>query len=180
MLDYTEELKPLSVIPPSHIEVTVDTVPTKHPYLPRICSRQGYVFMWHSTKEQSPDLYEYSQKVKTEEQWYTTKDPEGIEIALALIHEYDDEVIIGCVKTAGYLNTKPKSYVNDVIKNVWADIIKTFGHKRIVCPSVSYLQYIHLYLNQKRIPHSPYCKKIMSKNKFYKVETYWVRDGSNN
>ena len=180
MLDYEEKPNLLTVEIPSHIEVSKDTVPTKQPYLPRICSRQGYVFMWHSTKEKHPDLYEYSQRVKQEEQWYTTEDPEGIELALALIHEYEDEVIIGCVKTAGYLNTQSSEFVNNILKGVWKDIIQVFGHKRIICPSGTYLEYIHLYLNQKRIPHSPYSKKLMLKNKFYRKDNYWIRDGFNN
>jgi hypothetical protein len=180
MLDYSEKPTPLSIVPPNHIEVSLDTVPTNYPYLPRICSRQGYVFMWHTNKNEYPNLYQVSQNCKTESQWFTTKDQNGIELALALIHEYDNEVIIGCVKTAGYLKNEPKEFVHTLIKNVWKDIIKTFGHKKIICPSSSYLEYIHLFLNQKRIPHTPYCKKYMTKNKFYRIENYWIRDGLNN
>jgi hypothetical protein len=180
MLDYEEESNPLSIIPPSHIEVSLDTVPTAHPYLPRICSRQGYVFMWHTNKESSPELYNYSQQCKNEKQWFVTKSPDGIELALALIHEYEDEVIIGCVKTAGYLNTQSNEYIHKILKNVWKDIIKVFGHKKIICPSGSYLEYIHLFINQKRIPHTPYSKKYMVRNKFYRIDNYWVRDGLNN
>lgn len=180
MLDYEELVELPEVKIPNFVEVSLDTVPTKQPYLPRLCSKQGYVFMWYTTKELAPHLYEYSQKVKDEEQWYTTKDPEGIELALALIHEYDDEVIIGCVKTAGYLNTQPAEFINKTLKNVWKDLIKVFGHKKIICPSGSYLEYVHLYLNQKRIPHTPYSKKLMKKNGFYRDNNFWIRDGLNN
>lgn len=180
MLDYEESPQPLSVIPPNHIEVSLDTVPTTYPYLPRICSRQGYVFMWHTDKKTHPHLYEISQECKGEAQWFTTKDTDGIELALALIHEYDDEVIIGCVKTAGYMSNEPNEVIHKLLKQVWKDIIKVFGHKKIICPSGSYLEYIHLYLNQKRIPHTPYSKKYMARNKFYRIENYWIRDGLDN
>lgn len=180
MLDYNEESNPLSVKPPHHIEVSLDTVPTTQPYLPRICARQGYVFMWHTNKNLNPELYQYSQNCKNEKQWFVTKDPDGIELALALIHEYEDEVIIGCVKTAGYLNSQSNEFIYKLLKGVWADIVNLFGHKKIICPSGSYLEYIHLFLNQKRIPHTPYSKKYMVRNKFYRIENYWVRDGLNN
>lgn len=179
MLDYNEEQKPLSVEVPTHIEVSLDTVPTAYPYLPRLCGRQGYVFMWHTNRDKEPDLYDLSQNVKNEEQWFTTKDPNGIEKVLALIHEYDDEVIIGCVKTAGYLKHKSNNYINILLKDTWKDLIDIFGHKRIICPNGSYLEYVHLCVNQKRIPHMPYAKKLMMKNKFHRDGYYWIRDGLN-
>ena len=177
MLDYTEGPAPLSVVPPEHIEVSLDTVPTAYPYLPRLCSRQGYVFMWHTDKHTEPSLYESSQRVKDEEQWFTTKDREGIELALSLVHEYDDEVIIGCVKTAGYLKNDER--ITALLSQVWSDLIKTFGHKTMICPSGSYLEYVHLCVNQKRIPHQPYAQKAMRKRGFKRKEYYWVRRGSN-
>lgn len=178
MLEYEEDPVPLTVNTPDHIEVSLDTVPLGYPYLPRLCARQGYVFLWHTTKETSPHLYERSQEVKTDTQWFTAKDPEGIEIALSLIHEYEDEVILGCVKTAGYLNDD-NDFVIETLKSVWQDIIDTFGHKKIICPSGSYLEYVHLCINQKKIPHQPYHKKIMRKCGFKRHGNYWVRDGSN-
>ena len=180
MYDYKEAQNPLSVKVPAHIEVSLDTVPTKYPYLPRLCSRQGYVFMWYTTPDKEPDLYELSQSFKNEEQWFTTKDPNGIEKVLVLIHEYDDEVIIGCVKTSGYLIHKSNEYINSLLKCAWKDLIHMFGHKRIICPSGSYLEYVHLCLNQKRIPHTPYAKKRMLRNKFYREGYFWIRDGLNN
>jgi hypothetical protein len=180
MYDYEEEQKPLSVEVPTHIEVSLDTVPTAHPYLPRLCARQGYVFMWHTSRDKEPDLYELSQNAKNEKQWFTTKDPNGIELVLVLLHEYDDEVIIGCVKSAGYLTNKSSDYLHTLLKGAWKDLIDIFGHKKIICPNSSYLEYVHLCVNQKRIPHMPYDKKLMIKNKFRKAGYYWIRDGLNN
>lgn len=176
MQNYVQKLQPLSVVVPNHIEVSPDTVPIAQPYLPRLCPRQGYVFMWHTTKELEPDLYPLSQAAKNEEQWFTTKDPEGIEKVLALVHEYDDEVIIGCLKSAGYLQGKPKGYIKAILDNAWSDLILTFGHKKIICPSSSYLEYVHLCMNQKKIQHWPYDKKIMHKYHFKRNDLYWVRD----
>jgi hypothetical protein len=178
MYEYEEFIKPKNSF--NNIEVSVDTIPTKHPYLPRICSRQGHVFLWCSNQTEYPSLYNSSQKCKNESQWIVSNNLENIEMAVALIHEYDNEVIIGCVKTAGYVNELGKQFVNDYLYKIWNDIITTFGHKRIICPTGSYLEYIHMYMNQKRIPRSPYRRKLLNKFNFIKIDNYWVRDGSNN
>jgi hypothetical protein len=176
MYDYEELSTPMQSF--DNIEVSVDTVPTKYPYLPRICSKQGQVFLW--TESDMTQLYEASQRCKNEPQWVVSKNPNNIEMAVALIHVYDDEVIVGCVKTAGYVNELGKEFVNEYLYKIWNDIIKTFGHKRIICPTGSYLEYIHMYMNQKRIPRSPYRRKLLNKFNFTKHDNYWVRDGSYN
>ncbi len=178
MYDYEESSQPL---PSSHnIEVTVDTVPTKYPYLPRICSKQGQVFLWVETKESYPELYVASQRCKDEPQWVVSKHPENIEMAVALIHVYDDEVIVGCVKTAGYVEELGKEFVKDYIKKVWSDIIQQFHDKIIICPAGSYNEYIHMCMNQMKIPRTPYSRKIMKKFGFVRKDNYWVRYGSDN
>jgi hypothetical protein len=178
MYEYENYSTPLQSF--DDVEVSVDVIPTKHPYLPRLCAKQGQVFLWYSTKEKHPLLYNSSQECKEESQWIVSKVPDNIEMAVALIHEYEDEVIIGCVKTAGYVTKLGNEFVVEYLRKVWSDLIKVFGHKRIICPSGSYLEFIHMSMNQKRIPRSPYRRKLLNKFKFVKRDNYWVRDGSNN
>ena len=178
MYEYEENSTPMQSF--NDIEVCVDVIPTKHPYLPRLCAKQGQVFLWYSTKEKHPSLYQSSQDCKEESQWIVSKIPDNIEMAVALIHVYEDEVIVGCVKTAGYVSKLGNVFVKQYLRKVWLDLISTFGHKKIICPTSTHLEFIHLCMNQKRIPHSPYDAKLLKKLKFKKYNDYWVRDGSNN
>ena len=176
MYEYEELSTPMQSF--DNIEVSVDTVPTKYPYLPRICARQGQVFLW--TTNNLPELYKESQRCKNEAQWVVSKNPENIEIAVALIHVYDDEVIVGCVKTAGYVENLGKEVVKNYVKSAWNDIVNKFKDKTIICPSGSYIEYIHMSMNQMRIPRTPYNKKIMKSFGFIRKDNYWIRYGSNN
>jgi len=176
MYDYEELSTPMQSF--DNIEVSVDTVPTKYPYLPRICSKQGQVFLW--TDSDMTQLYEASQRCKNEPQWVVSKDPNNIEMAVALIHVYDDEVIVGCVKTAGYVEELGKDFVKSYVKKVWSDIVNKFKDKTIICPAGSYNEYIHMCMNQMKIPRTPYHKKIMKSFGFTRKDNYWIRYGSNN
>jgi hypothetical protein len=176
MYEYEEPSVPLPSF--NNVEVSLDTVPTNYPYLPRICAKQGQVFLW--TENNIPKLYEVSQKCKNEPQWVTSNNPENIEMAVALIHVYDNEIIIGCVKTAGYVEELGKQFVKNYIKKVWLDIIEKFKDKTIICPSGSYTEYIHMCMNQMKIPRTPYNKKLMKKLGFVREGNYWIRYGSYN
>lgn len=178
MYDYEELVSPLQSF--NNVEVSVDTVPTNYPYLPRICSRQGQVFLWVENKHSIPELYNASQRCKNEPQWVVSKNSDNIEMAVSLIHVYDTEVIVGCVKTAGYVEELGKDFVKEYIKKVWAEIVNQFKDKTIICPSGSYNEYIHMCMNQMRIPRTPYNKKIMKSFKFIRKDNYWIRYGSNN
>lgn len=178
MYDYEKVSTPLPSF--DNVEVTVDNIPTKYPYLPRICAKQGQVFLWVESKNNLPQLYNSSQKCKNEPQWVISKDQENIEMAVALIHVYDDEVIVGCVKTAGYVEELGKEYVKDYIIKVWNVIVNKFKNKTIICPAGSYNEYIHMCMNQMKIPRTPYSKKIMKPLGFIRSGDYWIRYGSNN
>jgi hypothetical protein len=178
MYDYEETSEPLNSF--DNVEVFVDTVPTNYPYLPRICSRQGQVFLWVETKDKYPELYETSQNCKDEPQWVVSKIQDNIEMAVALIHVYEDEVIVGCVKTAGYVEELGKDFVKYYVKKVWNDIVNRFNDKTIICPAGSYNEYIHMCMNQMKIPRTPYHKKIMKSFGFVREDNYWIRYGLNN
>ena len=178
MYEYEELSTPMQSF--DNIEVSVDTVPTNYPYLPRICSKQGQVFLWTESKDNIPQLHQASQRCKNEPQWVVSTDSDKIEMAVALIHVYDDEIIVGCVKTAGYVEELGKEFVKQYVKSVWNNIVTKFKDKTIICPSGSYNEYIHMCMNQMRIPRTPYHKKIMKSFGFVRKENYWIRYGSNN
>ena len=175
MYDYEKSASPISLKIPSDIEVVLDNIPIKHPFVPRICAQQGYLFIWFGTKETDPDLYEDSQDNKLDSQWATLTNNENIEKGVALFHIYDDEVIIGSFKTAGYMGKRGKVEVRNFLRKMWTDTITMFGDKRIICPAGSMFEFLHLTMNQKRIPHEPYHRELMQQFGFKRVGDYWIR-----
>lgn len=175
MYDYEEE----AILPlpshPSDVEIQLDHLRITYPVVPRICSRRAHMFIWFSDKEQDPDLYYDCQRSKYDVQWAHCSDKEKIEKGVALIHIYEDEIIIGTVKTAGYMNRKTDVEIRAFIRKMWSDIISMFGNKKIICPSGSYLECLHLAMNQRRITHEPYHREIMKQFGFKRVGDYWVR-----
>lgn len=175
MYAYEENASPISLKIPSDIEVVLDNIPIKHPFVPRICAQQGYLFIWFGTKETDPDLYKCSQDSKLDSQWVKSTNNENIEKGVALLHIYEDEVIVGSLKTAGYMNKRGNVEVRKFLRKMWSDTITMFNDKRIICPSGSMFESLHLFLNQKRIPHEPYHRELMKQFGFKRIEDYWVR-----
>jgi hypothetical protein len=177
MYEYSKESNPLR-IQLHNTEVQLDNLPTQHPFVPRICEERGYFIIWYGSPNSDPDLVAHSLKCKNDPQWVSCSEEWMIEKGVALVYPYEDETIIGSVKVAGYMNNRPRAEVRRYIKSLWRDIIEQFGGKRIVCPAGSYLEYLHLSINQKRIPHDAYLASLMIQNGFERHEHYWVRDGS--
>ena len=152
MYDYEEE--PVLPLPPhpSDVEIQLDHLRITYPVVPRICSRRAHMFIWFSDKEQDPDLYNDSQRSKYDVQWAHCNDKEKIEKGVALIHIYDDEIIIGTVKTAGYMNRKSNIQIRSFIRKC-----------------------LHLVMNQRRITHEPYHREIMKQFKFHRDGDFWIR-----
>ena len=113
---------------------------------------------------------------------YTKDDVKELEhydpITGQIVYPYNDEVIIGTVKYAGYLKKRTKSERTKLLKEVWKDIVTMFGDKKIICPSGTYFDYIHLCINQKRAPHEAYYKRLMQRNGFIREGDYWIRNAN--
>ena len=180
MYEYSEESNPLSArCWPHNVEQKLDTLPLIHPYAPRLCKQQGHFLIWYGPKEDNLDVYDECLKAKTEPQWVSCDSTDRVDLAVALVYPFDDEIIIGTVKYAGYIKSRSKSARTKLIKTVWADLIKMFGDRRIICPSGTYFDYLHLSINQKRAPHEAYHKRIMLSNGFEKHEEFWIREREN-
>lgn len=178
MYEYSEESTPLSVSLPHNVEVKPDNLPIQHPYVPRLCEQRGHFLIWHGSPEDNQDILEDCLIAKNEAQWINCDSRERIDLAVALVHTYNDEVIIGTVKYAGYIKKRTKSQRTKLLKGVWKDIIEMFGDKKIICPSGTYFDYVHLCINQKRAPHEPYHRRIMTDYGFIKQGEYWIRDAN--
>jgi hypothetical protein len=58
---------------------------------------------------------------------------------------------------------------------MYSDIIKTFSHYKIIIPTGSYMEQLHLVMNQMRIQKEPYHREIMQQFGFKKQDKYYIR-----
>lgn len=176
MYEYNAKPNPLNpLVEFSHIEYKLDNIPIAHPYVPRLCNEQGHMLLWYGTAETDPDLVEACMASKNEEQWITCDSIDKIELGVSLIYPYDDEIIIGSVKVPGYFNLRTNPEIRAFIKTMWRDIIVMFGDRKIICPSGGFFNYLHLSMNQKRIPREAYHREIMQQFQFKRDGDFWIR-----
>jgi len=179
MYDYETPSNQLDVKLLNNIDDVLDNIPTTYPYVPRMCKETGHMLIWWGTRDSDPDIANDCFKVKTEEQWITCKELWKVEKAIALVWPYENEVIVGTVKYPGYMKKRSKIEIRAWLRKVWFDIVLMFGDKRIVCPSTTYLNSIHMYMNQMTISHEAYHHKMMKKYGFKRYnEDFWIREAN--
>jgi hypothetical protein len=174
MYDYKKTTSPVKLDIPN-VDTILDNLPIKHPYVPRICDKQALFLIWWGTKETDADIYEDTIKNKNEEQWVTCKENWKLEKGVAMLHIYDKEIIIGSVKYSGVLKKRTKIEIRKFIKQMYMDIVRTFFNYKIIIPTGSYLEHLHLVMNQKRIQKEPYHREIMQQFGFKKQDKYYIR-----
>lgn len=176
MYEYEDQSNPLGVELLPNIELVLDDLPIKHPYVPRLCKEQGNILIWYGTSETEADVAEVCFRSKNEDQWITSRFSDRVEKVIALIWPYDDEIIIGAVKYPGYMQGRSRIMIKALLREVWADIVTMFGHKRIICPTGDYIDMVQITMNHSRIPRESYSSKLMRKYKFNRVGDFWVRE----
>jgi hypothetical protein len=180
MYGYEAPSNPLGCELLSFIDDVPDDIPTVHPFVPRLCKEKGHMLIWHGTEETDPDIAKDCFRNKTEPQWITCREDWKVEKAVVLVWPYEDEVILGAVKYPGYMKRRSSSEIRKMMKLVWKDVISMFGSRKIICPSGTYLNCLHMYMNQMTISHGPYHHQIMERNGFKRANIdYWVREASN-
>lgn len=176
MYEYSEPSNQLKVKLLSGIDVVPDSLPVLYPYVPRICKEQGHMLIWYGTHETDSDLILDCLVSKNESQWITASQEWMIEKGVALVYPYEDEVILGTVKYAGYLKKRSNVEIRKFIRHMWKDLLTMFGDKKIICPTGSYLEELHSKMNNYKIPRETYHWKIMKQNGFIKHSNYWIRE----
>lgn len=179
MYEYSEYVNLLPLELPSNVEAQLDTLPTQYPYVPRICDRQAHFLIWWGTKETDPLIYDDAIRAKHQDPMFVKCSQDWmLEKGVSMLHIYENEVIIGTMKTAGYMNRTSNTEIRSLLRTMWADIVSIFGNKRLIVPAGSMLEYIHLSMNQCRIPHEPYHRELMQQFGFKRNKDYWVRVGT--
>ena len=176
MYEYSEESKPINPRQlPNNVDILLDDTPVQFPYVPRICPHQGYFLIWYGDKDTYPEITDMALACKNEPQSKTCKELEKIEYGQALVYPYEDEVILGTVKYYGYMQNLGQAATKKILKQIWKDIVDMFGHKKIICPTGSFLEWCHLSMNQTRIPRGPYRESTLQSLGFKKQGDFWVR-----
>lgn len=177
MYEYSEKALSLQVNLPECVDLQLDNFPVQYPYIPRISSRQAHFLIWWGTGETDPLLYEDSIRSKQDDPMFVRCDEDWkIEKGVAMLHIYQEEIIIGTLKTAGYMNRLSAIEIRKFLRKMWSELIDIFPDKKFIVPSGSLLEYIHLTMNQYRIPREPYHRELMQQFGFKRNGYYWIKE----
>ena len=180
MYEYKEIISQLDIKVPSHIEVQLDNLPLEKPYMPRIDGRQAHMFLWLGKKEDDIETYNLAENSRGEIMWVDNKTPNTYIKGVGAFHIYDDYVVVGSLKYAGYLQRKTPADRRHLIRTMWCETINIFKDKDIMCPSGTFFNWVHLSLNQMTVQKEPYHREIMQQFGFKRDEDYWIRDKKSN
>ena len=180
MYEYKEIISQIDIKVPSHIEVQLDNLPLDKPYMPRIDSRQAHMFLWLGKKEDDIETYNLAENCKSEIMWVDNKTPNTYIKGVGMFHIYDDYVVVGSLKYAGYLQRKTPADRRHLLRTMWCETINIFKDKDIMCPSGTFFNWVHLSLNQMTVQKEPYHREIMQQFGFKRDEDYWIRDKKSN
>ena len=180
MYEYKETISQLDIKVPSHIEVQLDNLPLDKPYMPRIDGRQAHMFLWLGKKEDDIETYNLAENCKSEIMWVDNKTPNTYIKGVGMFHIYDDYVVVGSLKYAGYLQRKTPADRRHLLRTMWCETINIFKDKDIMCPSGTFFNWVHLSLNQMTVQKEPYHREIMHQFGFKRDEDYWIRDKKSN
>ena len=176
MYEYKEIISQLDIKVPNHIEVQLDNLPLEKPYMPRIDGRQAHMFLWLGKKEDDIETYNLAENSRGEIMWVDNKTPNTYIKGVGMFHIYDDYVVVGSLKYAGYLQRKTPADRRHLLRTMWCETINIFKDKDIMCPSGTFFNWVHLSLNQMTVQKEPYHREIMQQFGFKRDEDYWIRD----
>ena len=176
MYEYKETISQLDIKVPNHIEVQLDNLPLEKPYMPRIDGRQAHMFLWLGKKEDDIETYNLAENSRGEIMWVDNKTPNTYIKGVGMFHIYDDYVVVGSLKYAGYLQRKTPADRRHLLRTMWCETINIFKDKDIMCPSGTFFNWVHLSLNQMTVQKEPYHREIMQQFGFKRDEDYWVRN----
>ncbi len=180
MYEYKEIISQLDIKVPSHIEVQLDNLPLDKPYMPRIDGRQAHMFLWLGKKEDDIETYNLAENCKSEIMWVDNRTPNTYIKGVGAFHIYDDYVVVGSLKYAGYLQRKTPADRRHLLRTMWCETINIFKDKDIMCPSGTFFNWVHLSLNQMTVQKEPYHREIMQQFGFKRDEDYWIRNKKSN
>ena len=183
MYEYKETLSQPDIsklkINNTDIEIQLDEFPIQRPFIPRIDGRQAHLFLWLGKKEDDIETYNLAEKNIGEKMWVHNKTPNTFIKGVGMFHIYDEYVIVGSLKYPGYMRSKSPVERRRLIRTMWCETINIFKGRRILCPTGTYFDYLHLSMNQMKAQKEPYHREIMQQFGFEKdvlYDHFWIRD----
>jgi hypothetical protein len=151
------------------IETKIEDIADIHPVVPKLCDKQGLLFIWtiplHKANDPSSDAILF----KTEAQSVKSSVPDSCEIMIAQVHEYEDFTFVASVKYYNYIGKLDKEKRTELCMLVWKTLTSLYN-KPLYAPGSSMLNRAHNLLNGKNIQHEPYNSKLLRRIGFKKYK----------
>lgn len=151
------------------LESKLDDLDLMHPLVPRMHANQGIFLIWSIDLDFDTAWLPYSVAAvahqglqhKSEQQMAKSSCANCVEFCIAQLHIDQDYVLIGALKTANWYNQARPGDMRQYYKKFWRLLTNSIFDKKIIAPTGSYIEKLHVELNNKRIPRDAYHKEVM-------------------
>lgn len=158
------------------LETKLDDLDLVHPLVPRMHDEQSIFLIWSIDLDCNMSWLPYSMtavahqglQYKSEQQMAKSSCANCVEFCIAQLHIDQDYVFVGAVKTANWWNKANAGDMRRYYKKFWRLLTNSIFDKKVIAPTGSYIEQLHLELNNKRIPRDAYHKEIMTAAGFKK------------
>ena len=143
-----------------NIETKIEDLADIIPIVPKLCDKQGLLFIWTLPLHQATSPVADALLFKEEPQSVKSSVADNCEIMIAQVHEYDDFVFVASVKYYNYIAKLDKTQRVDLCNIVWQTLINLYS-KPLYATGSAVLNRAHNLFNGKNIQHEPYNNKLM-------------------
>lgn len=165
-----------------NFHVKRDDLIDQYPYPIRMAEKQGF-FLFLTTGVNDPKISnaikEKANLCKKERQAVMLSSRKDlIELGFLVFHIFENEIVVGCIKTPGYLKGRLGTpQLKEIYSSLWDELIRLYPKHVITVPTFEYLNHLSLAINNSKIPRLPYKGVNMRAKGFKKVnELFWQRD----
>lgn len=152
-----------------NIETKIEDLDDILPIVPKLCKKQGILFIWTLPAENAGYVFSDALLFKEELQSIKSSVADNCESLIAQVHIYDDFVFIASVKYYNFISKLPKAERSLLCKEVWQTLVDVFENTEIYAASADILNSAHNLFNGKNIQREPYNKKMLRKQGFVKT-----------
>ena len=177
---YSEGTLPCRRKFPDNIHVVRDTILTKPPYMIRMSGKQGFI-LFYTLSDDNPlmtdEIKTAIEDTETEWQFVHSGKRGSHDVALMVVHEYESNLVISAIKTAGCLRKRiTPSIYRKIIKTFMQDVLSVYPDKDIVLPTYDHLQTLSWNINGSKIAYAPYSGTRLRTLGFKQIDDYyWLK-----
>ena len=152
------------------IETKLEDLDDILPIVPKLCKKQGLLFVWTLPVEESGEVFTDALLFKNEPQSIKSSVPDKCESFIAQVHIYEKFVFIASVEYYNFMSKLSKQDRSLLCREVWETLIDVFKDKEIFAATADLLNTAHNIFNGKNIQREPYNKKMLKNLGFKKVQ----------